>query len=841
MKKYGSQLLVLIALWVGGLTGIARGQAVITPKAASSTTAKSGRVLTYTIDGSGLSSEGGSTNVLGETHPQPGIPSQYYFSGDVVNDDPNFTSTTETHIYELPGRLTVDRVHQWVYLGSGRGIKSVDMAFSTDGGASYPTTLTVGGFVEPPSGNVSVQTVTFAQQTGVTHIRFKNIETFSSVQFIGCLELRFGGPMELSSTTADSVTYNSARLKTTLSVPTTDATVTAHWWKRGDTVTNSAAVGTWSNEGSTNLTYTIPATPGLSQGTRYDFAFRATNATHDVWSETGSYLTVFEGEIIAEYVFDGSLASTDSEAGTTASDVTFSGADSYATYIQYNGTAANYPGGENFAFSLATGINDVSLTGIIWDWGMQSGYGVESGIFSDAHQGFGAGDEIPGTYTSTPNSVITAPIISYAADLGALSGFQNLTGTTVVFRVYLSDNSSSSTRYYRYDNIRVYGTVVTPSVIDIGNASVSVSGVQTTQATVSATILNVDGDVTAYWEPGVVGDPTSYSDWDGTNGPSAETKDVEFDRIISNLVADTLYTYALYADDGSTTDWASGTFVTSLSATQAPAFTGASASLYSITLGWTDNASNETAYLLQRSTNGVDYTLLDTLGSNTVAYVDYDLVPTVSQFHYRLAASNSAHGGSSTDFALCEINATVPSLDIVAEYGMDGNDPASTDTEPGTAAGDLVLGTGISTSLRNNRIECDASEVDGLNLNGDDYFSLSITIPASSTVTLTHFAYSYEEASSYFPAHALWSDLTGAKITTPDTHYEPGATGLSGTYTRSHNLTEAGATFAGLSGTNVEFRLYMGDGASSTGEQSYDNIRVYGTVILPAGTLITIR
>jgi hypothetical protein len=829
MKNHGTLLLVLITLIVGCWTGIARGQAVITPKAASSTTARASRILTYTIDGSGLSSGGGSSDVLSETHLQPGSYSQYWFSEAVVNDDPNFTSTTETHIYELPGRLTVDRVHQWVYSSSGRGIKSVDMSFSTDGGSTYPTTITVGDF-SAPSSPASAESITFAQQTGVTHIRFKNIETFSSTDYIGCLELRFGGPMELSSTTADSVTYNSARLKTTLSVPTTDATVTAHWWKRGDTVTNSAAVGTWSNEGSTNLTYTIPATPGLSQGTRYDFAFRATNATHDVWSETGSYLTVFEGDIIAEYVFDGSLASTDSELGTTAADVSVNAtySTSYSTYLEFNCLAASYPGGDNFTFSFDTGINEVSLTGIVWDWGLGSAYSGKSGIFSDAYQGFGSGAEIPETYASF-SGTLNMPMTSYGADLGALAGFQGISDTTVVFRVYLNDGSSSTSgRYYRYDNIRVYGTVTTPSVIDIGDASVSVSGVQTTQATVSATILNVDGDVTAYWEPGVVGDPTSYSDWDGTNGPSAETKGVEFDRIISNLVADTLYTYALYADDGSTTDWASGALITDLSADQAPVFTNASANTHAITLGWEDKATHETGYLLQRSTNGVDYTLLETLESNTTSYVDYDLDPTVGTFHYRLAATNSVHGGSATASTLCETNVTMGALDMLAEYTMDGNSVASTDAHTGTDAGDLALGAGISTSLRDNRIECAAGEVGTLNLGGSDYFSVSLDIPANATVTLTHFSYTYEEASSYFPAHTLWSDVIGAEITTPTTRYQPGTTGLNGTRTISHNLTEAGGTFANLSSTSIEFRLYMGDGASSTGEQRFDDIRLYG-------------
>jgi hypothetical protein len=54
-------------------------------------------------------------------------------------------------------------------------------------------------------------------------------------------------------------------------------------------------------------------------------------------------------------------------------------------------------------------------------------------------------------------------------------------------------------------------------------------------------------------------------------------------------------------------------------------------------LTWTDNATNETGYLVERSTNGVDFTTVTTLGANATSYSNTGLTAS-TQYTYRVTA-----------------------------------------------------------------------------------------------------------------------------------------------------------------------------------------------------------
>jgi len=127
----------------------------------------------------------------------------------------------------------------------------------------------------------------------------------------------------------------------------------------------------------------------------------------------------------------------------------------------------------------------------------------------------------------------------------------------------------------------------------------------------------------------------------------------------TNLLSDTEYSWRYYGETASTSGWSAiaYTFQSGLSSDQKPVFTSAVAAAWnSIELGWEDNATHETGYLLQRSTNGTDFTLIASLGSNTTSVTDSPttLVPTT--YTYRLAATNG-NNGSATAFADCETTA----------------------------------------------------------------------------------------------------------------------------------------------------------------------------------------
>ena len=96
-------------------------------------------------------------------------------------------------------------------------------------------------------------------------------------------------------------------------------------------------------------------------------------------------------------------------------------------------------------------------------------------------------------------------------------------------------------------------------------------------------------------------------------------------------------------------------------APQAPtSFYGYALSGSQIYLYWTDNADNETGYILERSTNyGNTYTIVTMLPSNTVSYVDTRLTNGI-YYYYRLRASNEF--GLSPAVSYGSISTYLPSL-----------------------------------------------------------------------------------------------------------------------------------------------------------------------------------
>ncbi|WP_404985583.1 LamG-like jellyroll fold domain-containing protein [Chryseobacterium sp. M5] len=60
----------------------------------------------------------------------------------------------------------------------------------------------------------------------------------------------------------------------------------------------------------------------------------------------------------------------------------------------------------------------------------------------------------------------------------------------------------------------------------------------------------------------------------------------------------------------------------------------------SLTVNWNDNATNETNYVLERSTNGTSFTVIATLPANTTTYNEAGLTPN-TQYYYRVKAVNA--------------------------------------------------------------------------------------------------------------------------------------------------------------------------------------------------------
>jgi len=161
-------------------------RAVVTaPSSATGTTATYGNP-TLLIDGTGLSGVG---DILTQTHTVT------HTLGWLKNN----TNPANNLVFSFGGTADLRGFHIWQYdqgtCCNGRGVQTFDMSFSTDGGGTYPTTLSfsldsslaVGGAELP-------QSQPFRPQLGVTHVKFDNMTDFPFLAgpgWQGLAEIRF--------------------------------------------------------------------------------------------------------------------------------------------------------------------------------------------------------------------------------------------------------------------------------------------------------------------------------------------------------------------------------------------------------------------------------------------------------------------------------------------------------------------------------------------------------------------------------------------------------------------------------------------------------------------------
>jgi len=546
-------------------------------------------------------------------------------------------------------------------------------------------------------------------------------------------------------------------------------------WEVNDTHATSYILQRSTNSSSGPYTYldvgdvTSYTDTSVSPDTTYYYGLAATNgnngsATSFSAAETNATTLPLVGDVIAEYLFSGDYASSDADAATTASDVTPNGHTASIASGYYEAESdevgSYFSGGDYLTFTVSTVNAQMSLTALEWNYGTHSPHQFGSGIFSDAYAGFDQStDVIPGTYVYTHGVNIDIAGDSSIVDLSVHPGFQNLSNTSVVFRIYMGDGASFGGRFHRYDNIRVYATVTVPggvSVSDVASASIT-----TNSALLSATLTGTNADVTAYWEAGVVVDPASHTGWDGSDGPTAAGTGTVV-RSATGLAADTLYSYAFYATntvDGPT-DWSDvGTFVTDLSAAQAPVFTSAVADATSVTLGWSNNATYATANLLQWSTNDVDYTTLAPLASSATSYTHTPL-ESGTTYYYQLAATNSGNG-SATAFSSARTNAATDAV-LSAPTVDNGNGPT-----PGvgtaTLSGQVLTGSGL-TAVRIYFGDEDGGTNNPANWDTNYVFSVGdvtvgVPFPTNVTGLIYGLTYSYRVYAAN-AAGAAWSTAT---------------------------------------------------------------------------------
>ena len=134
------------------------------------------------------------------------------------------------------------------------------------------------------------------------------------------------------------------------------------------------------------------------------------------------------------------------------------------------------------------------------------------------------------------------------------------------------------------------------------------------------------------------------------------------------------------AGDGNTCDhgdWAAR-LITNANAVVAPSnLTTTASSATSISLAWQDNSTNETGFKIDRSTDGVNFSLLTTTLANVTSFTDSGLI-SGDKYYYRVRATNSS--GDSGNSAVASATTTLPSPWTQGDIGTVGKAGSATTT-----------------------------------------------------------------------------------------------------------------------------------------------------------------
>ena len=210
MNQQIKTILPLAAFAAVAMTGAAQAAAtagIITPTGVTGDSNLSGSYhVNFTIDGSGLSGGGNSGDILNETHINGDA------GGSLTWLSASGNRPTITIDFDLGGTFDVDSVHLWNWTYNSatdtRGVTSMDISFSSNGGTTFSNTLQDVAFTPYPlpanTTSATSETQTFAAVNGVTHIRLTDINNALDPgdAYVGFSEIRFGEAVPEPSTSA---------------------------------------------------------------------------------------------------------------------------------------------------------------------------------------------------------------------------------------------------------------------------------------------------------------------------------------------------------------------------------------------------------------------------------------------------------------------------------------------------------------------------------------------------------------------------------------------------------------------------------------------------------------
>ncbi len=429
-------------------------------------------------------------------------------------------------------------------------------------------------------------------------------------------------------------------------------------WSIGGAVANTTDSSINITGGSADLAYRFvyngnPRTvqmSGLTAGTRYCATF------YSVAWETGNRSQTFSADgtalssVINQDEYDNNNGITISCVyDATAASQGFTITPSGGTYHMYalSNRDVEEEAGVAIANTSATSIGartaqlggTVDATGSVFT--VTAYWSTTSNATGAAWLADGtASSQLAGTYTN----VMDEPVSASASGLSPLTTYYyTLLASNAATNIWATPNVSFTT----YDTLQI--TNVSSSSVTSGGATL----------TAQLLVAGTNADVTVYW--GTTDGGTNAGSWDTSAAVGTWTNvlNTNITHDISSLSSEQTYHYTFYAENGGESRWAepSDSFLTQLGTAQNPVFTSVSATWAGADLTWTDNASAETGYILQRATaSGGPYTVITNLSAGTTSHSDTTASPSTT-YYYQLAATSSVTL-SSTDFAACQTNVT---------------------------------------------------------------------------------------------------------------------------------------------------------------------------------------
>lgn len=146
-----------------------------------------------------------------------------------------------------------------------------------------------------------------------------------------------------------------------------------------------------------------------------------------------------------------------------------------------------------------------------------------------------------------------------------------------------------------------------------------------------------------------------------------------------------------------------------------------------IRLAWTDNASNEEAFRIERSTNGTNWTTVASLEPNSTTYEDAGITST-SQFFYRVRAENTFGASPYSNVA-----ASLPGTVLSVKTGNWSSPATWNGGSVPTSSDNVTIGGNDTVTIDIDGAVCSDLAVEG-NLTFANSNSLSITVNGNAAV-----------------------------------------------------------------------------------------------------------